>query len=200
MRSSSVTIRTARLEDAERLAQIYAPYVRDTAITFEYEAPDAEEFRARMEHVLQKYPYLVAEDDGMIVGYAYLTEFHPRAAYGWCAETAIYVDRKMRGGGVGGALYRALEDIAGLMGIINLNACIGYPPVEDEYLTRNSVEFHEHMGYSWVGQFHQCGYKFGRWYDMIWMEKPLGDHVAEPVPVKRYSDVRDIVGERFGIM
>ena len=74
--------------------------------------------------------------------------------------------------------------------ILNLHACIGYPETEDEYLTKNSVEFHAHMGYRMVGKFHKCGYKFGRWYDMVWMEKMLGDHPASPLPIVLFPDIR----------
>lgn len=75
--------------------------------------------------------------------------------------------------------------------IINLNACIGYPVVEDEYLTKNSCEFHEHLGYKQVGRFHSCGYKFGRWYDMVWMEKFIGEHPDKPEKIKKFADIRE---------
>ena len=87
-------------------------------------------------------------------------------------------------------LYAALEAALREMGVLNLNACIGCPEAEDEYLTCNSVEFHRCLGYRWVGQFHSCGYKFGRWYDMVWMEKMLGLHSAVPEPVRPFPAVR----------
>lgn len=99
-----------------------------------------------------------------------------RAAYGWSCEMTIYLDRNAHKCGMGRRLYEALEDRLRKMGILNLYACIGYPKKEDEYLNRNSAEFHEHMGYTKVGQFHRCGRKFGRFYDMIWMEKIIGEH------------------------
>ena len=105
----SLSIRTACPEDAEALLEIYAPYVRETAVTFEYEVPPLEEFRGRIEHVLSRYPYLAAEEDGRIVGYAYLSAFHPRAAYGWCAEPSVYVEMGQRGRGIGRRLYEELE-------------------------------------------------------------------------------------------
>ena len=107
----SLSIRTACPEDAEALLEIYAPYVRETAVTFEYEVPSPEEFRGRIEHVLSRYPYLAAEEDGRIVGYAYLSAFHPRAAYGWCAEPSVYVEMERRGRGIGRRLYEELERI-----------------------------------------------------------------------------------------
>lgn len=183
-------IRTAELSDAGRCAEIYRPYVETTAITFEYEAPSAEEFRERMAHTLAKYPYIVAELDGRVVGYAYAGDFVGRAAYDWSVETTVYVEREERGHGVGGALYAELERILREMNVLNLNACIGYPEREDEYLTRNSARFHEHLGYRLVGEFHECGYKFGRWYGIVWMEKHLGAHPPVPAPVIPFPELR----------
>lgn len=180
---SSITLRAARPDDAAALLEIYAPYVTGTAITFEYDAPSVEEFRARIEHTLKKYPYIVAESGGEIVGYAYTGEFKERAAYGWSVETSIYVARGKKHCGIGKRLYRALEDISRLQNILNLNACIAYPHEEDEYLTKNSVQFHEHLGYSYIGEFHNSGYKFGRWYGMVWMEKLIGAHTNSPAAV-----------------
>ena len=181
--AAAITLRTAALPDAERLLEIYRPYVEETAITFEYDVPTIDEFRGRMTRVLEKYPYLVAERDGTIVGYAYAGPFVGRAAYSWAAETTVYLDRERRGMGLGRRLYTALENVARAQNIWNLNACIGYPREEDEYLNRNSAQFHAHLGYRMVGEFHRCGYKFGRWYDMVWMEKLLGEHPAVPAPV-----------------
>lgn len=183
MKNESVLIRTATVGDAEELLNIYAPYVKKTAISFEYEPPSVEEFRARMEHTLRGYPYLVAERDGALLGYAYTGAFAARAAYGWAAETTVYLREDSRGLGLGKQLYGALERISRAQNLLNLNACIACPEVEDEHLTANSVRFHEHMGYRLVGKFHKCGYKFGTWYDMVWMEKILGPHGAEPAPV-----------------
>lgn len=164
-------IRSAATEDADRLLEIYSYYVENTAISFEYETPSLEEFRGRISHTLEKYPYLVLEENGMIQGYAYAGVFKGRAAYDHCCEVTIYLDRDSKGKGYGRALYEALEDALKKQGIINLYACIGDPIVEDEYLTKDSEKFHQHMGYTKVGEFHRCGYKFGRWYNMIWMEK-----------------------------
>ena len=178
-----IHVRIAAPEDAEKLLEIYAPYVKNTAITFEYDVPSLAEFRGRIEKTLAKYPYIVAEADGEICGYAYVSSFVGRAAYDWSVETSIYVDESKKKRGLGKLLYQALEAILKAQNIINLNACIGYPEQEDEYLNRNSVQFHEHMGYRWVGEFHQCGYKFGRWYNMVWMEKMIGEHPAVPSPI-----------------
>lgn len=196
---SANKIRVATLEDAKTLVEIYTPYVEKTVITFEYEVPSVEEFKGRMAHVLEKHPYLVAERDGEIVGYAYAGEFKSRAAYDWAVETTVYVREDQKNSGVGKALYMALEQILAEQNILNLNACIGYPEVEDEYLTKNSVQFHEHMGYRFVGEFYKCGYKFGRWYNMVWMEKHIGEHLDDQPAIKKFDDVRIAVAEKYGI-
>lgn len=183
-----IQIRTARAEDTEYLLEIYAPYVEDTAITFEYEVPSLEEFQKRIENIQKRYPYLVAECDGEIVGYAYVSPFHERAAYGWCAETSIYIHQSYRKRGIGRKLYDVLETACREMGILNLYACIAYPETEDEYLTKGSVEFHEHLGYRMIGVFRQCGYKFNRWYHMVWMEKMIGVHGKNQRPVGNFGE------------
>ena len=176
MSISDLTIRPAVCDDAEAIAAIYAPYVTQTAVSFEYVAPTAEEIRQRMEKTLKLYPYFVAMVDNRIVGYAYAGSFHPRAAFFRSAETSIYVERGFHQRGIGRALYERLESALQQQGILNLNACIAYPDPEDEYLTLDSVRFHERLGYVIVAHFHKCGWKFNRWYDMVWMEKMIGVH------------------------
>ena len=166
-----------RRDQRRRLLEIYAHYVENTAITFEYDVPKPEEFEGRIAKTLEKYPYLVLEEDGVIQGYAYAGPFVGRAAYRHSCEVSIYLDRDAKDRGYGRLLYETLEEKLKAMGILNLYACIGVPEVEDEYLTRHSERFHEHMGFSKVGEFHRCGYKFKRWYSMIWMEKIIGEHL-----------------------
>ena len=181
--TDNLMIRTAVPEDAAGLLRIYAPYVERTAVTFEYEVPTEAEFRARIGKTLERYPYLVAESADGILGYAYAGPFHPRAAYDWCAELSVYVDWNARGQGIGRTLYAALEDDLRAMGMLNLYACIAIPEQEDEYLDSSSVAFHSRMGFETVGQFRRCGYKFRRWYHMIWMEKIIGEHLRDQPPV-----------------
>ncbi|MBQ9362403.1 MAG: N-acetyltransferase [Bacteroidaceae bacterium] len=176
-----MTIRTATAGDAAPLLAIYAPYVERTAITFEYDVPSEEDFRQRIEQTLQRYPYLVAVEGGCIVGYAYASAFKERAAYQWAVETSIYVDIHRKRKGIGRSLHEALERKLKMQGILNLNACISYIEPEDEFLSLDSVRFHESLGYRQVAHFHLCGYKFGRWYDMIWMEKLIGEHGHSPL-------------------
>ncbi|MCI6812143.1 MAG: N-acetyltransferase family protein [Lachnospiraceae bacterium] len=180
-------IRIAVKEDAKELLALYTPYVEQTAITFEYEAPTLDEFEKRIEQTLKKFPYLVAQQDGQLVGYAYAGPFRPRPAYDWAVETTIYIRQDQKKTGLGRELYQALENLLSKQHILNLYACIAYPTVEDEYLTRDSVHFHQRLGYRLVGEFYQCGYKFGRWYNMVWMEKHLGNHEANPSPVCQFN-------------
>ena len=181
-----IEIRGAAVSDAERLLEIYDYYVRNTAVSFEYETPSLEEFRNRMKETMKRYPYLVILRDGNTEGYAYAGPFKGRAAYDWSCETTIYLDRRSRGLGLGRMIYEALEKELGKRGILNLYACIAYPETEDEYLTANSADFHRHLGYTTAGVFHRCGYKFGRWYNMIWMEKIIGEHRAGQPPAVAY--------------
>lgn len=185
----NVRLRAARLSDAAELLAIYAPYVEDTAISFETVVPSLEEFTQRMLQRLPRYPYLVAERGGELLGYAYLSPFVGRAAYDWAAETTIYLRADTRRMGVGKMLYAALESLARAQGIINLEACIGWTDTPDEHLTNNSAEFHAHLGYRMVGRFYKCGYKFGTWYDMVWMEKLLGGHPDKPRDIIPFSEL-----------
>ena len=185
----NIRIRAASESDAGALLGIYAPYVEQTAITFEYDVPTEEEFRRRIRDVLRKFPYLAAEDESGVLGYAYVSPFGQRAAYGWSVETSIYVGMDQKRRGIGRRLYDALERALEAQGILNLNACIAYPAEEDPYLTRDSVAFHRKLGYRLVGQFRQCGYKFHRWYDMVWMEKHIGPHLPDQPAVKPFREV-----------
>lgn len=182
-------IRMAEEKDALLLLQIYAYYVEHTAVTFEYEVPSISEFMERMGKVKERYPYLLAEEDGEITGYAYVSAFKDRAAYDWAVETTVYVKEERRSEGIGRKLYEALEEILKVQNVLNLNACIAYP-------NPDSIRFHERLGYKTVGHFTKCGYKQGKWYDMVWMEKMLGGHRDGPEPVIRTEDIdRGILDE-----
>lgn len=178
-----ISIRTVVPQDAQELLGIYAPYIKKTAVTFEYEIPSVDEFTDRIAHTLERYPYLAAVSGKEIVGYVYAGPLHVRPAYDWSVETSIYVRMDKKGEGIGSTLYRELEQILLRQGIVNVAACIAYPETEDEYLTKDSVLFHEKQGYRMVGQFHECAYKFGRWYHMVWMEKQIGPHLDRMGPV-----------------
>lgn len=182
---NKITIREAVPEDAASLLSIYASYVTDTAITFEYEIPSIEDFSNRISNTLLKFPYLIAEFQNSPIGYAYASSFHSRAAYNWCAETSIYISQNFHGYGIGRKLYQKLEEILKAQNILNLNACIAYPNPE-------SILFHESLGYTSIGHFHNCGFKLNRWYDMVWMEKFLGKHMIPPEVFYTYAEVRHL--------
>ncbi len=181
-----VTIRDAVLTDAQRLLEIYGYYIQNTAITFEYEVPTTECFAQRMGRIMEHYPYLVAEADGTVMGYAYAAALIPRAACDWACEVSVYIDRTARKCGLGRRLYEALEAKLKAMGIVNLYASIAWPHPEDEYLTCNSAQFHAHMGFTQVGRLHNCGHKFGRWYDLLWVEKNIGSYLPVMPPLRDY--------------
>ena len=137
---STVLIRDAKLSDAPRLLEIYSYYVKNTAITFEYNVPSLEEFRHRMKNITLRYPYIVLEAAGKVMGYAYAGSFIGRAAYDWSCEMTVYLDRTAKKLGFGRKIYEAMEQRLKDMGILNLYACIGYIDKEDEYLNHNSAE------------------------------------------------------------
>jgi len=186
----NLTIRLATEDDAQEILSIYAPYVRETAITFEYEVPALEEFRGRIRETLLRYPYLVALEDGRIVGYAYASAFKKRAAYDWAVEMSIYLRMECRGKGIGKTLYTALEETLRRQHVQNLNAGIASIGVQDEHVDDASERFHERMGYRKTAHFTKCGYKFGTWYDVIWMEKMLGDHPCPPEPFLPITEIQ----------
>lgn len=185
----NITVRQAMPSDAPRISEIFAFYVKNTAISFEREVPSAKEFSARIENTLKKYPFFVAEKDNEIVGYTYAGRFKTQAAYDWSVETSIYIKEENKRAGIGTMLYDRLEDALKKQGILNLNACIAYTDVEDAHLTNDSVAFHEKYGYRLVAHFHECGYKFNRWYDMVWMEKMLGEHLPNQPKVKPFCEI-----------
>lgn len=187
--SKDYFIRTVNENDAQELLNIYSPYVNNTAITFEYDVPSIVEFKKRINMTLNKYPYIAIIKEDKIVGYAYASMFHEREAYSHCVETSIYIKNEFRGQGFGKAIYLALEDILKKQNVFNLNACIAYAPTEDEYLTNDSEKFHKHLGYKTVGRFTRCGYKFNRWYDMIWMEKLIDFDTNNVEPFIPFSEL-----------
>ena len=144
---TELKIRDAQVEDAERLVEIYAPYITETAVSFEYDVPTVSEFKERIKNIKAKYPYLVCEKDGVIVGYVYASAYSKREAYDWTVATSIYVDKNCRRMGVGSLLYANLEARLKEMGIENLLAGVAYCEREDEYLTKDSYKFHTKEGY-----------------------------------------------------
>ena len=195
--ASTLRLRSATPKDAKALVDIYAPYVQKTAITYEYEIPSLDEFRRRIETYSQKHPYLVAEVDGVPVGYAYASPLGSRPAFDWSVETAIYIREDCKGLGVGRALYEALESLLKEQGIRTMTAAIATVSHDDPYLTNASIQFHLRMGFTPVGTFHNAGCKFGRWYDLTWMEKAIGTYEENPPHPKSISEVPRHFEEEF---
>lgn len=175
-------IRLARPDDAAALLKIYSPYVLNTAVSYEYEPPTLEEFRGRIMGTLEKYPYLVAENEGILLGYAYAAGLMVRKAGSWAVEVSIYIDGNQRRAGIGSALYAVLERLLKMQNIVSCNVCIAACDREnDEHLSTDSLKFHSRCGYVESGRHNNCGYKFGKWYSLVWMEKSLGERIS-PMP------------------
>lgn len=159
-------IRMALETDVPEMLAIYAPYVLHSTATFEYDVPSPEEFDRRFQDYTRQFPWLVWEEGGRILGYAYASPPYSRAAYAWCAEPTVYLCPEAQGRGIAQKLYAALEAILDRQGYHVLYALVC---AENEA----SLRFHEKCGYRTRGNFPQCGWKFGRWLGLIWMEKRL---------------------------
>lgn len=172
----NLLIRIAKEDDAEELLKIYSYYVNNTAITFEQKVPSLEEFSNRIKETLINYPYLVAVVDGKIVGYIYASRFRTRESYICSASTSIYIEKSYQRKGIGKKLYSELCNILLKQNITNVYAGAADPIEEDEYLTHNSEYFHKSMGFEIVAKYNKCAIKFGKWYNLIEMEKIIGEH------------------------
>lgn len=178
------TIRLATEADSGVLLEIYAPYVRDTAISFEYEVPSFADFRERVIKVLARYPWLVCEIDRKIVGYAYASRHHERAAYGWAVDASVYIHADYHRKKIGKALYAALFELLKYQGFYNVYAGI-------TSANEKSLCFHETFGFKPVGVYHNVGYKFGQWHDVTWMELTFAEHPAVPEIPKTLAEIKD---------
>ena len=164
-------IRRASADDAGAILAIYAPYIENTAVTFEYDVPEAAEFAARVRQTASDYPYLVCERGGRLLGYAYACRHMARAAYGWNVETSVYLAPDAQRQGIGTALYRALLALLTRQNVKNVYACVTLP-------NEGSRRLHEKMGFSFLGAYHKSGWKNGAWHDVGWFEKRLGGDEA----------------------
>jgi L-amino acid N-acyltransferase YncA len=169
-------VRTATAADAEACAAIYAPYVTDTAITFETEVPHTDEMAARIAAASERHAWLVLEDDGRVVGYAYGGPYKARAAYRWSCEVSVYVERERRRTGAGRALYEALLARLAERGY---RMAVGGTTLPNDA----SVGLHRALGFEPVGTYRRIGYKHGIWHDVAWTQRELatgGDPPTEP--------------------
>ena len=172
-------IRVARPGDAPQVAEIYAPNVSAAFISFEAEAPSVDEMRARIVKTLATHPWLVHEEGGRILGYAYASRHRERAAYQWAADVSCYVRPEARGRGIGTALYRELLRILEDLGFRNAYAGIALP-------NDASVRLHEAVGFERIGVYRDVGYKLGAWRDVGWWGRRLGTLDAEPAPPREF--------------
>lgn len=180
----SIEIRDARPEDAAAIQAIYAPVVTGTAISFEEVPPTIEEMRQRIITTLQTYPYLVAERDGRLVGYAYASQHRARAAYRWAVDVTVYIADGERRSGVGRSLYAELLPILAKQGFNAAYAGIALP-------NAGSVGLHERLGFQHIGTFPHVGFKLGRWHDVGYWRLELGASINSPAAPLRYSEIAD---------
>ena len=174
-------IRFAAETDAPALLAIYAQYI-ETGITFEYQLPTPEEFAQRIREFGGTYPYLVCEESGRIVGYAYAHRQAERAAYQWNAELSVYLDRDHTGTGLGKRLYHALMELLLLQGVRTVYALVTLPNEKSEGL-------HRSMGFRLMGVQRSTGYKAGAWRDVAWFELPIADYDQGPAPLRPLPQV-----------
>ena len=175
-------IRQVQLSDTEQILKVYAPFITDTCISFEYVVPSVEEFAQRIAGISAEYPYIVLEADGEIVGYAYAHRYLERVAYSWDVEVTIYLAPKVQGKGLGVILYDALEKLLALQNIKNLYSCITGD-------NTHSIEMHRSMGYELIGTFPKAGFKHDRWLDVVWMAKVIGGKENAPLALVPFSEV-----------
>lgn len=172
-------LRLAKPEDIPEILDIYAPYITDTTVSFEYVVPSLEQFRARYDGITKQFPWLVCEVDGIVAGYAYASKAFERAAYQWNADIAVYIHEKYQRRGIASAFYRCVEELLRLQGYHRL-----YALVTSE--NRTSMDFHIANGYEQFAVFRDSGFKYGKWLDVIWYEKVLKPCEGIPQPPRAF--------------
>ncbi len=187
--AESRPVRDATVGDA---AALYQPYVRDTVVSFELEPPTPAQMAGRIEAALARHAWVVLEDGGRVVGYAYGSAFNPRAAYDWSTSVSVYTEPGRRRTGAGRALYTALLDRLAARGYRTALAGVALP-------NEASVGLHTAMGFEPVGTYRRVGWKLGRWHDVTWFQRPLGDGPGEddrpPAPPGRTVDTTGSPGD-----
>ncbi|SCH16361.1 MULTISPECIES: GNAT family N-acetyltransferase [unclassified Romboutsia] len=177
-------LRLANLNDAREILNIYKYYIENTAITFEYKIPSLEEFENRVKTISKDYPYIVALIDNKIIGYAYASKYKERDAYNWDVELSIYANESYHNKNIASTLYSCILDILKLQGFYNVYACITVPNIKSE-------KFHKKHGFNLVGCFSHAGFKFNKWWDIIWMEKNIIDFNIPPKPIKHINLIKN---------
>lgn len=176
-------IRLAVFADAEQLLRIYAPYIEHTSYTFEYDVPSLEDFCRRIEEISKKYPWIVYEEDGKILGYAYGGPLYTRAAYQWTVEDSIYVSPEAKGKGIGTLLLEKLLGILQKQGF-----CICYSLIVSDNLP--SLKMHEKFGFTECGFAGNTGFKFGEWHSIVTLEKRLNEPLSPPKPIIPFPELK----------
>jgi len=174
------SVREATESDLPAILSIYSYYVENTNISFEYVTPSAEVFLARFRTITNQFPWLVAQEAGKIIGYAYGSRAFERAAYGWDADVTVYLDHAAHGRGYASALYRALIPILEAQGYYKLYALI-------TDVNHKSLAFHKKVGFREIGHLHNCGFKNGTWLGVFWTEMTLRPPEGAPAPVLSFS-------------
>lgn len=187
--ANSLLVRQASADDAQAIREIYRPYIEDSAISFEYVVPDIAEIEKRINLVSYFFPWLVLEEDGVVLGYAYGNKHRERLAYQWSVETSVYIDRGCHKKGFGKMLYQKLFEILRIQGFVNAYAGITMP-------NEPSVAFHKSFGFQYVGTYSNIGFKQGQWHDVSWWQKEITPALAtleDPVSIKSLPGIAGIL-------
>lgn len=185
----NIKIRMANESDSEEILGIYAPYIKNTVITFEYDIPTIDEFKSRIRKISKDYPYLVCTLNDKIIGYAYSYRHKERAAYKWNVELSVYINNAYLNYGIGKAFYTALIEISKLQNIQNIYGGVTCNNI-------NSEKLHEYFGFKKLGVYHNTGYKFGKWHDVAWFEKSINEYYGDPKPLLSIKEIdQDLVNE-----
>ena len=178
------SIRMAVEDDAEQILEIYAPFCRNTPVSFEMQPPTLDEMRQRIARTISRLPWLVLDEDGLILGYAYAGLHRERAAYGWSVDVSVYVREGLRRRGLGRALYTSLFALLKLQGFYNAVAGTTLP-------NPGSIGLHQAMGFQPVGVYRNIGYKCGAWHDVAWWQLALREPASEPSPPLELDAIRE---------
>lgn len=194
-----IKLRLASSEDADGVLSIYTPYVEETNVTFDYDVDEAKVFCQKIDEMLTEYPWIIAEHEGKIIGYAYAKKHRDRVAYNWCSESSIYVHQDFQGKGLAKLLYEALLEILETQNMINVYAGIAQP-------NESSTMFHIKMGFTPVGVYKRVGFKNNQWHDVLWVHKTLIKHVETPKDFIPFSDheirskAEEIISSKQGVL
>ena len=186
-----MNIRFASEEDTARILEIYSYYIENTAVLLTDIIPGLEEYKSLIAKIQKDYPVIVAEEDNLLIGYAYAKRIYDSKAYDFTVESTIYLDNHYLKKGIGSVLYSKLEEILKKQNVISVNAYISVVSVNDRFLDDSSRTFHTKLGYEEVSYLKDWGYKFNRWYDCIWMRKFINPVSNPPKEFISIEEIRD---------